>query len=392
MITYVILENHGVDKADVPHDWPGIWNPAVAVVKKIEESGSVYEGPIDPMSGVPNGHGKMVYKDGGYYEGCFFGGMRHGPGQLKQRDGSTYIGLFENDLMHGEGKLIQTDGTAIQTTWVYGRKHGKGMVISPDNTKHYSCVYYHDMENLLDRTATRCYDCSWLNIVFSLIIIGSLFPALYVHNGVFAVTGISYLFLLIETCCSQTYTFLSNVMSVDQVERYLTNLSDQSPQIKFWIQNYHYETRHYTDSKGNSHTKKVRVNTHHATEFYIWGDCVDKSPEPSCVDIIKQFKLTRLENKIDVTYSPEAFASLHNQEATFKHNHIRDVHWDFSILTTLNGYNGEILLHNGVEQPWYASKRYYVIFSMLLMGWLYRILFIWNSQKVSFSFNKTILK
>ena len=25
--------NHGVAKADVPHEWPGIWNPAVAILK-----------------------------------------------------------------------------------------------------------------------------------------------------------------------------------------------------------------------------------------------------------------------------------------------------------------------------------------------------------------------
>ena len=29
----VIVGNHGLGESEVPHEWPGIWNPAVAVLK-----------------------------------------------------------------------------------------------------------------------------------------------------------------------------------------------------------------------------------------------------------------------------------------------------------------------------------------------------------------------
>ncbi len=134
------------------------------------------------------------------------------------------------------------------------------------------------------------------------------------------------------------------------------------------------------------------MNTHHACEFFKWGDCLDKSPEPSSVDFIKRFKLTRLENGINIQYTPEAWNSFCDQEQKFKHNNIRDTHYDYSVLTELAGHTKEILLHNSLETPWYASYSYYCAFSLFCMGWLYRILFILNSQKVTFDFAKIILK
>ena len=54
------------------------------------------------------------------------------------------------------------------------------------------------------------------------------------------------------------------------------------------------------------HTRMVAVNTHYACEYFTWGDCVDKSPEPDSVEIIKRFRLTRVENGLKVIYTPEA--------------------------------------------------------------------------------------
>ncbi len=166
------------------------------------------------------------------------------------------------------------------------------------------------MENLLDLSTSRCWDCSWLNIFLSVCIIGSLFPAIYIEPAVFIATGVCYLLLFIETCCSQTRGFLSNILTPQDLQVYIQNLSNNPPHIKFWIQNYHYETRHYTDSKGNSHTRRVRVDTHFACEYFAWGDCVDKSPETDSVEVIKKYRLTRLVNGLKVTYTPDAWQSL----------------------------------------------------------------------------------
>jgi hypothetical protein len=98
MVMVPIDPYHGVPKDDVPHEWPGIWNPAVAIMKKVEEAGSTYNGPVNPATGLRNGEGRIDYKDGGYYEGSFVEGLKHGPGMRKYRDGSFYKGMFENDL------------------------------------------------------------------------------------------------------------------------------------------------------------------------------------------------------------------------------------------------------------------------------------------------------
>lgn len=221
--------NHGVAASDVPHEWPGIWNPAVAILKNIEEEGSQFSGPVNPLTGLRNGHGKLIYKDGTYYLGNFIEGLKHGQGEQTRGDGSTYIGGFENDLMHGEGKMTLADGKVIQTTWVYGRKHGKGMVVEKDNSSHYNCVFYHDMENMLEKTSSNCYDRAFVSMIFSAIAVGSLFPAIYISPLIFIATGVCYLILLISWCCSSTRKFLNNVMSVNDVHRYLRTLADSPP-------------------------------------------------------------------------------------------------------------------------------------------------------------------
>lgn len=98
-------------------------------------------------------------------------------------------------------------------------------------------------------------------------------------------------------------------MKVGDLQIYLNRLGATPPQIKFWIQNYHMEKREYTDRNGVRRTREVRVNTHFATEYFSWGDCVDRSPEPDSVEIIKRYRLTRVVNGLSVSYTPEAYQS-----------------------------------------------------------------------------------
>jgi hypothetical protein len=98
-------------------------------------------------------------------------------------------------------------------------------------------------------------------------------------------------------------------MKVGDLQVYLNRLGATPPHIKFWIQNYHMEKRVRTGKNGVKHTEEVRVNTHFATEYFQWGDCVDRSPEPDSVEIIKKYRLTRVVNGLSVSYTPEAHQS-----------------------------------------------------------------------------------
>jgi TMEM151 family len=95
---------------------------------------------------------------------------------------------------------------------------------------------------------------------------------------------------------------------------------------------------------------------------------------------------------LKVIYTPGARNSFNDQEADFKRRNIRDTHWDYTVLNELPGLTENILLHNMDSNPWYASQGWYWAFSFFLMSWLYRVLFILNSQKVTFDFAKIILK
>ena len=96
---------------------------------------------------------------------------------------------------------------------------------------------------------------------------------------------------------------------------------------------------------------------------------------------------------MNITYTPDAWHSYEQQEADFKKRNIRDTHWDYKVINDIPGHIEEILLHNMPDGlPWYANQTYYWIFTIFLMGWLYRILFLLNSQKITFDFAKIILK
>jgi hypothetical protein len=100
------------------------------------------------------------------------------------------------------------------------------------------------MENRLNMSdAGNCYDCSTANVFFALVVIGSLFPAIYIHPKYFWITGIAYILCLVESLLSQTNRFLKNIMKVSDLTLYLMTLGAAPPHIKFWIQNYHMEER-----------------------------------------------------------------------------------------------------------------------------------------------------
>lgn len=181
------------------------------------------------------------------------------------------------------------------------------------------------MENLLDMSTSRCYDNAWLNLLFCIVSIASLGPVINGSTNFLILAGVSYIFMVIETCFSLTRSYLTNVMPASTVEKYLHDLGSRPPTIKFWIQNYHHETRSSGGGgRGGSSTRTVRVNTHFACEPFLWSDCVDKSPEPSSVDIIKRFRLTRLSSGIETPFTPQAADSFRAQEERFKKSNIRD--------------------------------------------------------------------
>ncbi|KAJ8303331.1 hypothetical protein KUTeg_019727 [Tegillarca granosa] len=91
-----------------------------------------YEG--EWKNGKKHGHGKLLMKDGSYYEGQFCEGEITGngfrffaPGQCK------YTGQFFKGELHGKGKMVYNDGTIYEGDWINNRKHGFGVMTTLRN-------------------------------------------------------------------------------------------------------------------------------------------------------------------------------------------------------------------------------------------------------------------
>nr|KAF6506612.1 MORN repeat containing 1 [Rousettus aegyptiacus] len=77
-------------------------------------SGNTYSGQF--VLGEPQGHGVLQYRAGGRYEGAFHHGMREGHGCLVDQDGQVYQGWFHGDKRHGHGQMaFQDSGTATSS-------------------------------------------------------------------------------------------------------------------------------------------------------------------------------------------------------------------------------------------------------------------------------------
>ena len=81
-------------------------------------SGNKYEGYY--KNGQPEGEGKYSWLDESSYSGSWKNGDYDGYGVFKYSDGDTYEGFFESDQKHGKGKMTYADGSIYEGDWVNG--------------------------------------------------------------------------------------------------------------------------------------------------------------------------------------------------------------------------------------------------------------------------------
>jgi hypothetical protein len=77
---------------------------------KIElENGSVFEGSMS----IKFEKGKMTYKNGDIYDGCFVGSKRNGLGKMTCKNGDIYEGEWNNDKFYGNGIILYANGNKV---------------------------------------------------------------------------------------------------------------------------------------------------------------------------------------------------------------------------------------------------------------------------------------
>ncbi|CAO2590241.1 MORN repeat-containing protein 1 [Lemmus lemmus] len=119
-----------------------------------------YEG--EWKGGKTHGHGKLLFKDGSYYEGEFVDGeitgegYQHwawsGQGFLEDQDGQVYQGSFHDNKRHGRGQMIFKNGDKYEGDWVRDQRQGHGVLCCADGST-YEGQWHSDVFSGLGRLA-----------------------------------------------------------------------------------------------------------------------------------------------------------------------------------------------------------------------------------------------
>jgi hypothetical protein len=91
------------------------------------KDGGMYEGSIE--DGKISGWGRYLWSDGSIFYGEFLNGERNGYGTYKYADGSIYEGEWQKNRKAGFGSLIITpNGVEYQGEFLSGKIHGQGVM------------------------------------------------------------------------------------------------------------------------------------------------------------------------------------------------------------------------------------------------------------------------
>ncbi|XP_072282098.1 MORN repeat-containing protein 1 isoform X2 [Pyxicephalus adspersus] len=126
-------------------------------------SGNKYSGDFE--EGELHGHGVMHYQDGGRYEGEFAFGIREGHGLLVDKDGQTYSGAFHKNKKYGEGQMSYQNGDHYEGNWVLDQRQGHGVLHCLDGTI-YEGQWRNDVfsgQGTMIHCSGVIYDGPWIN-------------------------------------------------------------------------------------------------------------------------------------------------------------------------------------------------------------------------------------
>ncbi|XP_049731455.1 MORN repeat-containing protein 1 [Elephas maximus indicus] len=126
-------------------------------------SGNTYSGTF--VLGEPHGHGVMHYGAGGRYEGAFSHGSREGHGLLVDQDGQVYQGSFHNHKKHGHGRMLFRNSDRYEGDWVLDQRQGHGVLCCADGSI-YEGQWHSDVfsgQGCLTHCSGVVYDGMWIN-------------------------------------------------------------------------------------------------------------------------------------------------------------------------------------------------------------------------------------
>jgi hypothetical protein len=197
--------------------------------------------------------------------------------------------------------------------------------------------------------------------------------------------------LLVPFCTQGTLKHLCNKHHSDHEEHeheVFDRMRQSRPRFKMSIECFHHERRHrwvsesYTDSEGQQRTRQKResyqekVVTFRTSQYKDYSCWVDLSGPghrlgdlgSDCVGVMVTI------NKLVEPNCEETARDLSEQARRFREAHAyRDVEHSFSESTELDHFQSSVFLHSD-HLPWFASWPVYVLASLALLSWPYRLL------------------
>ncbi|XP_042388690.1 protein ACCUMULATION AND REPLICATION OF CHLOROPLASTS 3-like isoform X3 [Zingiber officinale] len=112
------------------------WTP----VLEIQYRGGSYKGRC--QGGLPEGKGRLMFKDGCFYDGMWHNGKRCGLGSFYFSNGDVYQGSWRDDLMHGKGWFYFSSGDRWFANFWKGKANGEGRFYSKSGS-----IYFGNFKN-----------------------------------------------------------------------------------------------------------------------------------------------------------------------------------------------------------------------------------------------------
>ncbi|XP_054993776.1 MORN repeat-containing protein 1 isoform X2 [Sorex araneus] len=126
-------------------------------------SGNTYSGHF--VLGEPHGRGLVTYRAGGWYEGEFRRGVREGLGLLQDTLGQLYRGSFHENRRHGRGHMAFRNGDSYEGDWVRDQQQGHGVLRCADGSVYQGQWYCGVLSGLgsLAHCSGLTYHGLWVN-------------------------------------------------------------------------------------------------------------------------------------------------------------------------------------------------------------------------------------
>ena len=221
------------------------------------------------------------------------------------------------------------------------------------------------------------------NIALCLMVLGFCWASYYFYENKLSLIGavIFYFIQLAECYGGRTYGFFKNQMHISELENYLQQNKNKAPLITMIYQNVRIE---------HKHGKEKEVNAEKFEQPFRYQEFIDESPDFNTFESAKSNSLTRLELACGVRYSPVASSSLEAQQCEFERNSKRTDKGHSSTSITTGDLLNNVIIYK--SQPLILNKFFYFICNVCMMSWVIRVMLVFSSQRIEYSFQKYILK